>query len=97
MLKSIFLFMSSIKEHDYLKICAELASFLTISIAAAKKKIDVEASKKGARDISSRKAIAEMLLAEAREKSSSGEKGNTHQLDSLLEALAEEENFMVED
>lgn len=70
---------------------------LTISIAAAKKKIDVEASKKGARDISSRKAIAEMLLAEAREKSSSDEKGNTHQLDSLLEALAEEENFMVED
>ena len=31
--------MSSIKEHDYLKICAELASLLTISIAAAKKKI----------------------------------------------------------
>ncbi len=89
--------MSSIKEHDYLKICAELASFLTISIAAAKKKIDVEAAKKGARDISSRKAIAEMLLAEAREKSSSDEKANTHQLDSLLEALAEEENFMVED
>ena len=89
--------MSSIKEHDYLKICAELASFLTISIAAAKKKIDVEAAKKGARDISSRKAIAEILLAEAREQSSSAKKGNTHQLDSLLEALAEEENFMVED
>ena len=89
--------MSSIKEHDYLKICAELASFLTISIAAAKKKIDVEAAKKGARDISSRKAIAEMLLAEARQKYSSDEKGNNHQLDSLLEALAEEENFMVED
>ena len=89
--------MSSIKEHDYLKICAELASVLTISIAAAKKKIDVEAAKKGARDISSRKAIAEMLLAEAREKSISDEKGITNQLDSLLEALAEEENFMVED
>ena len=89
--------MSSIKEHDYLKICAELASFLTISIAAAKKKIDVEAAKKGARDISSRKEIAEILLAEAREKSSSDEKGITNQLDSLLEALAEEENFMVED
>ena len=89
--------MSSIKEHDYLKICAELASVLTISIAAAKKKIDVEASKKGVRDISSRKEIAEILLAEAREKSISDEKGMTNQLDSLLEALAEEENFMVED
>ena len=89
--------MSSIKEHDYLKICAELASVLTISIAAAKKKIDVEAAKKAARDISSRKEIAEILLAEAREKSISDEKGMTNQLDSLLEALAEEENFMVED
>ena len=89
--------MSSIKEHDYLKICAELASLLTISIAAAKKKIDYEAAKKGAREISSRKEIAETLLAEAREKSTSDEKGITNQLDSLLEALAEEENFMVED
>ena len=89
--------MSSIKEHDYLKICAELASFLTISIAAAKKKIDVEAAKKGVRDISSRKEIAEILLAEAREKSASNDNGMTNQLDSLLEALAEEENFMVED
>ena len=89
--------MSSIKEHDYLKICAELASVLTISIAAAKKKIDVEAAKKGARDISSRKEIAEIFLAEAREKSISDEKGMINQLDSLLEALAEEENFMVED
>ena len=89
--------MSSIKEHDYLKICAELASVLTISIAAAKKKIDVEAAKKAARDISSRTEIAEILLAEAREQSMSDEKGMTNQLDSLLEALAEEENFMVED
>ncbi len=89
--------MSSIKEHDYLKICAELASFLTISIAAAKKKIDILAAKSGARDISSRKKIAETLLADAREKSFSDENAMTNQLDNLLEALAEEENFMVED
>ena len=89
--------MSSIKEHDYLKICAELASLLTISIAAAKKKIDYEAAKKGARDISSRKDIAEMFLAEALEKSLSDDNTKTNQLDTLLEALAEEENFMVED
>ena len=89
--------MSSIKEHDYLKICAKLASVLTISISAAKKKIDVAAAKQGARDISSRKDIAEKLLAEAREKSLSEDNAMTNQLDSLLEALAEEENFMVED
>ena len=89
--------MSSIKEHAYLKICAELASLLTISIAAAKKKIDYEAAKKGARDISSRKDIAETLLEEARKKSLSDKNSMTNQLDTLLEALAEEENFIVED
>ena len=89
--------MSSIQEHDYLKICAELASFLSISISAAKKKIDVEAAKIGARDISSRKNIAQKLLKEAREKSLSDFNTTTNQLDNLLEALAEEENFMVED
>ncbi len=88
--------MSSIKEHDYLKVCAELASCLTISIAAAKKKIDLLAAKQGAKDISSRKEIATKLLQEVRENLLE-ENNQISQLDNLLEALAEEENFMVED
>ncbi len=88
--------MSSIKEHDYLKICAQLASCLSISISAAKKKIDLEAAKQGVKDFASRKEIATQLLEEANQ-STSTEKKMTHQLDNLLEALAEEENFMVED
>ncbi len=89
--------MSSIKAHDYLKICAELASCLSISISAAKKKIDLAAASQGAKDISSRKKIAEQLLVEARKQSSKGDCSSANQLDILLEALAEEENFMVED
>ncbi len=89
--------MAGIKEHDYLKICAALASCLSISIAAAGKKIDLEAAKQGARDLSSRKEIAEAMLKEARELSVSDESSTTRQLDNLLEALAEEENFLVED
>ena len=89
--------MSSIKEHDYLKICAELASCLSISIAAAKKKIDLLASKKGLKDVSSRKAMAKKLLDEAKQHSLKGNYSAANQLDTLLKALAEEENFMVED
>ena len=88
--------MSSIKEHDYLKVCAKLASCFSISISAAKKKIDLEAAKQGIRDIASRKEIATELLEAAR-KSSLEETTTTHQLDHLLAALAEDENFMVED
>tara|TARA_B100000131_G_C17931485_1_gene538514 strand:- start:407 stop:676 length:270 start_codon:yes stop_codon:yes gene_type:complete len=89
--------MAGIKEHDYLKVCAQLASCLSISIAAANKKIDIIAAKKGARDLSERKKVAQMILQEARSLSSKENGSMNHQLDRLLEALAEDENFMVED
>ena len=89
--------MAGIKEHDYLKICAELASYLSISISAAIKKIDIAAGKEGIRDISSRKKIAQTLLKKAKSESSKNKIGMANQLDDLLKALAEDENFMVED
>ena len=61
--------MARIDNHEYLKVCANLASCLSISIAAAKKKIDIECASKGIRDISSRKEIAEKLLKKAKKTS----------------------------
>tara|TARA_B100001250_G_scaffold361657_1_gene339845 strand:- start:598 stop:867 length:270 start_codon:yes stop_codon:yes gene_type:complete len=89
--------MSGIKEREYLKICAELASCLSISISAATKKIDIAAAKKEYRDLSSRKKLAEALLKEAKSRSQDDKNSITGQLDTLLEALASEENFLVED
>ena len=89
--------MVGIKEHDYLKACTELASCLSISISAASKRIDIVAAREGAKDLRSRKAIAEQMVEEVRDKSAKGESSMTNQLDNLLEALAEEENFLVED
>ena len=88
--------MSSVREHDYLKVCAQLASCLSISIAAAKKKVDLEAAKQGVMDLDARKEIAAQML-DAALKSSIERTTITNQLDNLLEALAEDENFMVED
>ena len=89
--------MSNIKEHDYLKVCADLASCLSISISAAKKKIDLIAAKEGLRDFASRKELAQKVLKQARESSVADNNMTAQNLDNLLEALAEEENFMVED
>ncbi len=89
--------MAGIKEHDYLKIVAELASCLSISIAAASKKVDILAAKQGVKDLSSRKKLAEQVLMEARQLSLNQESSMTNQLDNLLKALAEEENFLIED
>ena len=89
--------MAGIKEHEYLKVCAQLASCLSISISAASKKIDIAAARQGAKDFSSRKEIAISLLKKAQSLASNQKEGMANTLDNLLEALAEEENFLLED
>ncbi len=89
--------MPPIEDHDYLKICAELASYLSISLSSARKKVELAAMKSGRKDLATKKEIARELLSEASSKSKKGEMTTTSQLDELLKALSEEENFMVED
>ena len=89
--------MPSIEDHSYLKICAQLASCLSISLAAARRKIELAAASQGIKEISERKSLAENLLKEALKSCKDGNSDASAQLDSLLVALAEEENFLVED
>ncbi|WP_225866207.1 hypothetical protein [Prochlorococcus marinus] len=70
---------------------------MSISIAAASKKIEIVAARKGAKDSDSMKQVAEEMLKEAKDLSDNEESSIVSQLDNLLEALAEEENFLVED
>ena len=87
--------MGSIQDHAYLKICAQLASCLSISIGSAKKRVDLASARDGIKDLEGRKKLAEQLLLKA--KSIRAEEASSKTLDQLLVALAEEENFMVED
>ena len=88
--------MPAIEDHSYLKICAQLASCMSISLAAARRKVELIAAGKGVRSIEDRKTIAEELLEKVRSQSEEGKKASL-QLDHLLTALEEDENFMVED
>ncbi len=90
--------MAPLEDHAYMKLCAELASCLSISLASARRKVDLVAARDGVKALNERKLIAERLLDEARtRKDGSAEASASAQLDQLLEALAEDENFMVED
>ena len=80
-----------------MKLCAELASCLSISIASAKRKVEIAAVKKGVKDLEERKAMAEEILNEVKSLPQTGNDATTVQLDQLLKAMADEENFMVED
>ena len=89
--------MASIEDHSYLKVCAELARLRSISLASARRKVELVASKEGLKDLASRKAIAARLLEEVKTLSLDKNGAIPNQLDELLVALAEDENFMVED
>ena len=89
--------MPLIEDHHYLKICAQLASSLSISIAAARRKVEVAAAKEGKKDLQSRKEIAQKILDQIIEEDRTQSKTASASFDQLLKALKEEENFMLED
>ena len=89
--------MPLIDDHHYLKLCAQLASCLSISIAAARKKVELEAAKEGKKDLPSRKEIAQNLLKQTLQDKTKNNYNASSSFDELLKALKEEENFMLED
>jgi hypothetical protein len=85
--------MAGIPDRAYNAACGLLASQLGISLAAARRKVDVKASQQGFRDTPAKLALAEQMLADAQSSGTS----NHELLTSLLEAVGRDENFMVED
>tara|TARA_B100001029_G_scaffold139855_1_gene119170 strand:- start:252 stop:521 length:270 start_codon:yes stop_codon:yes gene_type:complete len=89
--------MPLIEDHHYLKICAQLASSLSISIAAARRKVEVVAAKEGTKDLQARKKIAQKILDRIAKEDEKQSQSASASFDQLLKALKEEENFMIED
>ena len=85
--------MAGISDRAYSAACGKLATQLGISLAAARRKVDIQAAQQGLRETAAKVELAEQLLTDAK---SSGT--NHHDLlTSLLEAVGNDENFMVED
>ena len=85
--------MAAPQDKDYATACGRLATALSISIAAARRKVDLVASREGVRDSAGRLLIAQRLLLE-----SQGVGDESRQLlDVLLEAVAEEANYLGDD
>ena len=90
--------MPKIEDHSYLKVCAKLASCLSISLSSARRKVELEMATQGKKGLDERKDIADQLLQAALLNSENEKKaGAANQLDELLKVLTEDENFMIED
>ena len=85
--------MAAPHDKDYATACSRLATSLSISIAAARRKVDLVAAREGVRDNASRLLIAQRLLLEAE---GVGEQSR-QLLDVLLEAVQEEANYIGDD
>ncbi|WP_438982348.1 hypothetical protein [Vulcanococcus sp.] len=85
--------MAAPQDKDYVTACGRLATALSISIAAARRKVDLVASREGVRDSAGRLSVAQRLLLESQ---GVGEESR-QLLDVLLEAVAEEANYLGDD
>lgn len=85
--------MAGLSDRDYSAACARLASAMGVSLAAARRRVDIKAAEAGLRDTTAKVALATELLAGAEVDRSS----NQALLTSLLEATAADANFMTED
>ena len=54
--------MYPINDRQYLRICAEIAKLMSISLASAKKKVEIQIAKEGSKTIKEKIQVAQRIL-----------------------------------
>ena len=88
--------MYPINDREYLKICASIASEMSISLSSAKKKVEIQISQKNSNTIEEKRKIASDVLDLCKKENSNGS-GSVQLFDELMESLNNDDNFLVED
>ncbi len=88
--------MYPINDRQYLKICAEIAKLMSISLSSAKKKVEIQIAKQGSKTIEEKRKVAKDLLKIC-EKDEGKKISSSKILDKLMETFNDEDNFLTED
>ncbi len=88
--------MYPINDKEYLKICAEIASVMSISLSSAKKKVEIKISGFAQTSIEEKRKIAKDLLLNCQKDKENGQ-SSVELFDELMETLGDNDNFLVED
>ena len=88
--------MYPINDREYLKICARIATEMSISLSSAKKKVEMQFSRKSSKTIVEKRKIASELLDFCIKENSNGV-SSVQIFDELMESLNKDDNFLVED
>ena len=85
--------MAALQDPTYVKLCAQLASRLSISLASARRQVDQAAAREGKRDLEERRAMAQSMLTAL----DSSDEGRVERLTALLSSSEGDGNFILED
>ena len=85
--------MAAIQDSEYVKLCAQLASRLSISLASARRQVDQAAAREGKRDLEGRRAMAQSMLTAL----DSNAEESVDRLTALLSSSEGDGNFILED
>ena len=85
--------MASIQDPLYVKLCAQFASKLSISLASARRQVDQAGSKDGKRDVEARKLLVQSMLDALDQEDTD----HAATLDELLKNSEGNSNFILED
>ena len=88
--------MAAIQDTAYVKLCAQLASRLSISLASARRRVDQAAAKEGRRDLEGRRAMAQSLI-DSLDSDAEADSNSPERLNAILSASEGDSNFMLED
>ena len=89
--------MAAIQDQNYVKLCAQLAPRLSISLASARRRVDQAAAREGRRDVEGRRAMAQSLLDALDNDTDESNADNPERLNSLLSVSEGDGNFIIED
>tara|TARA_B100002019_G_C20759975_1_gene352511 strand:+ start:77 stop:343 length:267 start_codon:yes stop_codon:yes gene_type:complete len=88
--------MYPINDRQYIKICAEIAKIMSISLSSAKKKVEIKIAREGSKTIQEKIQVAKNLL-EICENNEGDKLSSSRILDKLMETINDEDNFLTED
>ena len=89
--------MAAIQDQNYVKLCAQLATRLSISLASARRRVDQAAASDGRQDVEGRRAMAQSLLDALDDNTDDSNADNPERLNSLLSVSEGDGNFIIED
>ena len=88
--------MYPINDREFLKICADIASLMSISIASAKKRVEIQITNQACKTIEEKRKVAKEVYENCKN-DSTNDLNSIKLFDDLMRSLDGNDDFLVED